>query len=350
MKKRFSKIFLLLVLVLIVASFGCKGAVDLDMSKVKKWNNLQSITGKDTVQCINLVADNEAIDWWIITDVNGVVLEPGVDYNFVNEKGQTIEGTESAAIAKGNSIWLKFTKTDDVVVWIYQPEVKPKEGEKGSKDFRGRVNIEKSQGFTVKASSYREEVQPVCTIKLTCNETGSVESGDNKVIGGTICKGGNWSGDYEITEIWPLSQEEGSPQITAESGLKFIFDEDNYIEEGAVRRIVFPANKDIILALCQPNRLTDIERQGTPNLTNDVGKGYYDAIKDFKTNGELHDSLWWCYKLSSSELTAHTVKPMNSYDCNYRFVLTTNTIYEKSALGATYIINESDIVDGSDIK
>ena len=357
MKKRFSIIALLLVLVVTFVTFGCKDATDLDMSKVKKWNDLQILGSKDLNHCIELKADNEAIDWWIITDENGIVLEPETDYEFVNSKGGASSGTESSPIAKDKSIYLKFKTDKAIVVWINQSSVAPKEytgdkeAAKGTKDFRGRIDIKwADQGYEVKASSYREEVQPVCTIKLTCNETGSVKSGSTKDIRGTTCKGGNWSGDYEITEIWPLSQEEGSPQITAESGLKFIFDEDNYIEEGAVRRIVFPANTDIILALCQPNRLTDIERQGTPNLTNDVGKGYYDAIKDFKTNGELHDSLWWCYKLSSSELTAHTEKPMDSYDCNYRFVLTTNTIYEKSALGATYIINESDIVDGSDIK
>ena len=361
MKKRFSIIALLLVLVVTFVTFGCKNAEDLNLEDVDKWNDLQVMGSRDYTNSIAIMADNAPIDWWIITDEKGVVLEPNTDYTFktydVASSDPVSTPSESCDIPIGQNVCLKFNTDKAIVVWIHQQTVAPKEytgdeeAAKGTKDFRGRVDIKwADQGYEVKASEYREEVQPVCTIKLTCNETGSVALGSTKDIGGTTCIGGYWSGDYEITEIWPLSQEEGSPQITAESGLKFIFDEDNYIEEGAVRRIVFPANKDIILALCQPNRLTDIERQGTPNLTNDVGKGYYDAIKDFKTNGELHDSLWWCYKLSSSELTAHTEKPMNSDDCNYRFVLTTNTIYEKSALGATYIINESDIVDGSDIK
>lgn len=334
MKKRFSKIFLLLVLVLIVASFGCKGASDLDMSKVKKWNNLQSITGKDTVQCINLVADNEAIDWWIITDVNGVVLKPGEDYNFVTEKGVETTGTESASIEKGKSIWLKFTKADDVVVWIYQSEVEPKEGEKGSKDFRGRVNIEKSQGFTVNASSYREEVSHVGIVKIRCNETAKGNTKDN-------CTSASWTGNYRITEVWPLTNKNG-PQWEAAEGLKFIFTDDP-IEEGESRRVIYPAGNSVF-AIRQPDRFAKNPAENSEEAEAKAKQvDWYWCAAFYPSNGtsglinDTDESNLAFTELGAIE--AHEEKELTSYQCGAYFKLGNQTLY-KSALGTTYIVDE----------
>lgn len=333
MKKRFSTIILLLALVLTMSVLGCKGGADLDMSKVKKWNDLQSLNDPDLVQCIELVADKNDIDWWIITNQDGVVLEPEKDYIFVDNEGNKTSGTESKSIEKGNSIFLEFAKTDDVVVWIFQDDVDPKDFEKGTCDFRGRVNIESAQGFKVKASSYREEVQKVGIIKLTCNETGN-----NGSLEGSIDKRGNWSGSYDITEVWPLEQKKDSPLWDAIGGYKLKFN----VNEGESKRIVYPAG-DSVFALKQPYRFADADKNDS---SYEEQKNWYWCLRlENNANGNV-DTLNGYF----GPIVAHELKKLKSGDCIWHFDIDTKEFEHKSALGSVYTINDSDIVDGADIK
>lgn len=271
----------------------------------------------------------------------------------MDNEGREISGTESKSITEGNSVFLKFAKTDDVVVWIFQDDVEPKDFEKGTCDFRGRVNIESAQGFEVKASKYREEVSQVTILKLVCDETGktySLPSGSTTTIKGETCHAGNWSGDYKITEVWPLSQEGNTPQVTAVEGLKFDFNQ-NPIEEGTFRRIVFPSDKTVILALKQPDRLTAEEKN--QNITwkeEEKSSDWFADFEECKTNGEFQDQLWWAMKYTKDDLVPHKEIEATSYGCGKRFGSTTMKLYNKSALGETYIIEEADIIDGADIK
>ena len=47
---------------------------------------------------------------------------------------------------------------------------------------------------------------------------------------------------------------------------------------------------------------------------------------------------------------AHERKELKSGDCIWHFDIATKEFDNKSALGSVYTINDSDIVDGADIK
>ena len=354
MKKRFSTIILLLALVLTMSVLGCKGIDDLG-GDAGKWQDLNPLNDKGLVQCIQLHADNEQIDWWVVTDSNKILLEPNTDYEYVDSNGKPLNNgiKEGELIPKGESVYLKFKKAEDVIVWIHQENVAAKNEQKGAKDFRGTVNVQSAQGFRVDASDYREVVSQVAILKLVCDETGktgSLSTGSTTTIKGETCYAGNWSGDYKITEVWPLSQEGDTPQVTAVEGLKFDFNQ-NPIEEGTFRRIVFPSDKTVILALKQPDRLTAEEKN--QNITWKDEERSSDWFADFekcKTNGEFQDQLWWAMKYTKDDLEPHKEIKATSNGCGKRFGSTTMKLYSKSALGSVYTINDSDIVDGADIK
>ena len=334
MKKRFPIIALLLVLVVTFVTFGCKEATDLNLEDVDKWNDLQILGSRDLDHCIELKADNEAIDWWIITDENGIVLEPETDYEFVNSNGGASSGEESSAIAKDSSIYLKFNTDNDIVVWIHQSNVAPKEGEKGTKDFRGRVDIKwADQGYAVKASKYREEVSQVGVVKITCNETAA-----GKTLSG--CRNGRWTGDYSITEVWPLTNKNG-PQWEAAEGLKFIFT-DNPINEGESRRVIYPAGNSVF-AIKQPNRFAENPTNPEEIEAKQRQVDWYWCAAFYPTNGTsslISDTD--ASNLTFNELgpvEAHDENPLTSYECGAYFKLGDQTLY-KSALGTTYIVDE----------
>ena len=345
MKKKLNIIVLLTLVVLTLFTFGCKKVDDLgSLDDTKKWNNLSVIEKSGNTQnLLQIKAEDFDIDWWVITDEKGIVIE---DYVITDNKVE-----KSAKIAKGETIELKFNfeKNTDVLLFIGQngrtPKNKKQDGTAygaGEMDYRGRIPVGPNQGYLAKDSGYREEIIPVAVLDLTCNETGKGATKEG-------CFPGSWSGNYRITEIWPLSQvvEDGvnTPQWAATEGLKFKLDEENYIEEGESKKMIFPADADLVVALKQPDRLTKGEREAKPDFTGN--EDWYDDVKDYQTNGELHDDFWWCIRKSFPK---HTTLPVDSYNCNYRFVLSANHLYAKSALGATYIINDSDIVDGSSEK
>lgn len=341
MKKKFSIIALLLVLVVTFVTFGCTNAEDLNLEDVDKWNDLQILGSKDLDHCIKLNADNETIDWWIITDENGIVLEPGTDYEFVDENGNKKSGTESSAIAKDGSIYLKFKTDKAIVVWIHQSNVAPKkytgdeDAAKGTKDFRGRIDIRwADQGYEVKASKYREEVSQVGVVEITCNETAK-----GKSVSG--CKNGKWTGDYSITEVWPLTNKNG-PQWEAAEGLKFIFT-DNPINEGESRRVIYPAGNSVF-AIKQPNRFAENPAKGSEEAeAKEKQVDWYWCAAFYPDNGT--SSL--ISDTDASDLTfkelgpvkAHDENPLTSYECGAYFKLGDQTLY-KSALGTTYIVDE----------
>jgi len=350
MKNKLNIFLALALLVLTVFTFGCKPEADLG-GDAKKWNNLQSIGG-NSQNLLQIKADGYDIDWWAITDENKIVIE---DYEMkvVSSKtDQTVENViETGKILKGTVVELEFDfeENTNVILWIAQdartPKNKKTDGtayEAGSKDYRGRIPVGPNQGYVAVDNAYKEEVSPVAILELTCNETGKTNTNP-----GTLKKG-SWSGNYRITEIWPLSQveEEGeaTPQWAATQDLKFKLEEGNYIEEGETMKVIFPAEEEVVLAIKQPDRLTEEERAAAPEHKGT--EPWLEDIKDYKTNGELHDNFWWCI---NAAFPKHETLKFSSYDCNARFVLSANHLY-KSALGTTYIIDDADIVYAADEK
>lgn len=338
--KKFLGIILLVALALV--TFGCKPEADLG-ADARNWNNLQSIGG-NSQNSLQIKADEFDIDWWIITDEKGIVIE---DYNayIVEPKAEANNPVQqSSPIPQGTTIELKFNfeKNTKVVLWIAQdartPKNKKADGtdyEAGSKDYRGRIPVGPNQGYVAVDKDYREEMSPIGVIDITCNETGKENPKDGLTVG-------NWSGNYRITEVWPLSQGKkadgtASPEWEATEGLKFILDEGNYIEEGSSKKFIFPAGQETVLALKQPDRFVE---------------GKDDAAKM-----EQQKDWYWCLPLceegsieikddesvtTSGDIKYQILEPhktisVTSQSCKFFFKLGT---FYKSAMGAEYVVDE----------
>ena len=344
MKNKLNIFLALALLVLTVFTFGCKAEVDLG-GDAKKWNNLQSIGG-NSQNLLQIKADGHDIDWWVITDEKNIVIED-YDVRVVASKDQE-DGTKQTTIEKSGKILkgtlveleFKFEKNTNVILWIGQDERVPQQAKnddgtdlpKGSRDYRGRIPVGPNQGYIAVDNAYREEVSPVGVIEVFCNETGTGAAG---------LVSGNWSGDYVITEVWPLSQKENSPTWEATEGLKFIFDEDKVINEGETVKLIYPAGKSVF-ALKQPSRFTETDMT-------EGSKNYENYLKQ--------KNWYWCARFEEGkesegyfgELAAHEVKRIESSKCKWHFDIVENQL-AKSALGATYLIDDADIVYAADEK
>lgn len=335
MKKKLNIIVLLSLVVLTLFTFGCKKDAELgELEDTAKWNNMQSLGGGSQNKLV-IRADDYDIDWWVLTDMKGIVFE---DYTSTSSE---------KSIPKGSEVTLTFDvdKNTNLLLWIAQdgrvPKTKGSDGSAlsaGSKDFRGKVIVSPSQGYKVSDSGYREEVKPVGVINLQCNETGSddIEVGDTKKINGVDCYGGNFSGDYEITEIWPLEQSGAAWQPIDE--LIFYLEGDDIVKEGESIRVIYPAGKSVF-ALKQPSRFTESDKEERKEKYNEQ-KNWYWCLR-FE-EGNTVDGYF-------GEIKAHDNNKVTSHDCEWHFDIKEGT-FAKSALGTTYIINDSDIVDGSSEK
>lgn len=351
---------IILLVALTLVTFGCKKIDDLGNTKdVPKWNSMESLGG-NSEKLLDIRAEKHAINWWVITDMNGVVFD---DYEIIlgegnqfNKEDDYVEIGKTETIPQGKAIRLKFDveKNTDLILWIAQddriPAKKDSNGNEfpaGAKDYRGKIKISTSQGYSIKDQGYREEVSSVGVVKVFCNETAA---GKTKAD----CKNGKWSGDYKITEIWPLSNKNG-PQWEATEDLKFIL--ETPIEEGESLKIIYPAGNSIF-AIKQPSRFAE-------NLPEDS--------KEAKAKEKQVD-WYWCaafYPRENDVLTGenkitdtsdsnlnvtyygpvvkHAENKAYSYDCGAYFKLSNETLY-KSALGTTYIIDDEDIVYGASEK
>lgn len=344
MKKKLNIIVLLSLIVLTLFTFGCKKEVELgDIEDTAKWNNMQSLGGGVQNQLV-IEANDYNIDWWIITDMKGIVFE---DYTSTSSE---------KSIPKGSEVTLTFNvkENTNLVLWIAQKDRVPKaKGEggsnlpAGSKDFKGKIIVSPSQGYKVSDSGYREENSPVGVVKLTCNETAAGNKKDN-------CTSGNWTGNYRITEIWPLSNKNG-PQWEATEGLKFYLEGDNVVEEGESIKVIYPAGNSIF-AIKQPDRFAEnpTEEKEIEAKAKQANWYWCASFYDQDIADDLIDddegSTFTVKNYGS--VKAHDEIEAKSNECGAYFKLSNNnegTMY-KSALGTTYIIDEADIVDGSSEK
>lgn len=341
MKKKLNIIVLLTLVVLTLFTFGCKKEAELgELEDTAKWNNMQSLGGGSQKKLV-IRADDYDIDWWVLTDMKGIVFE---DYT---------KDSSEKGIAKGSEVTLTFNvdKNTNLLLWIAQddrvPKAKDSDGSAlsaGSKDFRGKVIVSPSQGYKVSDSGYREEVSPVGVVKLTCNETAKGKTKEG-------CIASSWTGDYRITEIWPLSNTNG-PQWEATEGLKFYLEGDNVVEEGESIKVIYPVGNSIF-AIKQPDRFaenpTDEEEKTAKAKQVDWYwcASFYDSDIDSGLIADDEDSNFTVKNYGS--VKAHDEIEAKSKECGAYFKLGNKTLY-KSALGTTYIIDEADIVDGSSEK
>lgn len=348
MKKKLNIIVLLSLIVLTLFTFGCKKDSELGADP-SKWNNQESIPGEQKV--LEIEAKDYDIDWWVLTKSNKVVYE---DYTV------TIDGVEvdpSAKIETGKKAILKFNNisgNQKFNLYIAQEDRTPKKATDKLVDYTGWVYVSDSQGYRVKDSGYRDEVSQIGVVVVICDETGSVSKGVKKTINGTECTGGSWNGNYEITEVWPLSNKEG-PQWEATEGLKYYLKDEDVIEEGESIKLMFPAG-DSVIALKQPSRFNTNDQQ---NASYEKQKEWYwcaALYESFISNGATEDddadTTSGVNFATIGSVTAHKEKDVHSSKCYAYFKLSNNnegTMY-KSALGTTYIIDEADIVDGSSEK
>ena len=140
---------------------------------------------------------------------------------------------------------------------------------------------------------------------------------------------------HHITEVWPLSQKENSPEWEATSGLKFIFDEGKYIEEGKTKRLVYPANEPTVIALKQPDRFT--ERDDADTI--EKQKDWYWCLP-FCSSTDISiadDPETTTSEPSYKTLNAHDKVEVASSDCVFYFKL---GAFYKSVMGENYIVEE----------
>ena len=351
MKKKLNIIAVLLLVMVTLVTFGCKKPADLG-DKVSKWNTSQSIGG-NSGNLMWIVADEYDIDWWAITDMNGIVYE---DYE-VTIKDTSKENpqktvTKYGEIKKGTTVELKFNleRNTKLVLYIAQDERVPAKSknedgtalEAGTRDYRGYVSCGPNQGYVADDGSYGQEVSPVGIVNVTCNETAN----GNKKEG---CEEGNWTGNYRITEIWPLSNKNG-PQWEATEGLKFIL--DNPIEEGKSLKVIYPAGESVF-AIKQPDRFAENPAEGSNEaIAKEKQKdwywccSFYENISDDLIDDTADSNLT---VKNYGAIAAHKETDAKSYDCGAYFNLKNETLY-KSVLGATYLIDNSEIVYAADEK
>ena len=122
MKNKLNIILVVALAVLTLFTFGCKVEANLgDLGDTKKWNNLSVINKSGNTQnLLQIKASEFPIDWWVITDDKGIVIE---DYTITDNKVE-----KSGKIEKGETIELKFNfeRNTNVLLFIAQDERTPK--------------------------------------------------------------------------------------------------------------------------------------------------------------------------------------------------------------------------------
>lgn len=333
-------ILVLLALACVLTLVGCPKDVELG-AKVGEWKGAAKYAGKPG-NTLEIKADNEDIDWWVLTDMDGVVYQPSASTFTV----QT--GTYKGVITKGTSASVKFhndSTRNKFVLYIHQSKVAHdgKDEDKqpltaGSRSFRGSFVVGKNQSATLKASDYKEAIPTVGTIVLKNNEcsAGTTKSG---------CKPGSWHGDYTITEVWPLGQKKDSPEWEAISGKKYL---NLSVKSGEEIELILPSG-NMVFAINQPNRFTDDDKKVLYDSGSKAGQNKYEEQKDW----------YWCAKFENGGSGANGVyaplgigktATVESYNCKWYFDLSDGTLTEsKSAYDVTYI-KDSDIIWAGDVK
>lgn len=307
MKKLGNALLLGALAAVLLTAVGCKQEASLG-DEAGKWGGQDTSDKSLNTKSLTITADKYDIDFICFVDEYGVVQYPK-KYNG-EAKGDTVAAWSglTEAVKKDSSIAFDFADlmgdagTKKFTLYIWQKNAEPKNGEVGSKDFRGTVTIQDGVGVKIKASGYKEEVLNVGIVTITCDEPVKGQPSGNSRYP---------NGDYTITQLralMPLGKQNDTNQDLFQLNDKFTF--DCSIGKGETKSFVFPANGETAnsyVAMAQPNRMKDLTEEEWQELKNNSGSTDSWA-KTFAEEKELDANRFWSFEKG---VPAHT---KTSYD------------------------------------
>lgn len=255
MKKLGNALLLGALVAVLLTAVGCKQEASLG-DEAGKWGGQDTSDKSLNTKSLTITADKYDIDFICFVDEDGVVQYPKKYTGKATGDTTTAWSGLTEAVKKDSSIAFDFTDlmgdagTKKFTLYIWQKNAEPKNGEVGSKDFRGTVTIQGGVGVKIKASGYKDEVFPVGLATIRCDEN----------------KGsGSWSGDYTVTRVVPLNITQSV--VDGEKIVKgTVIDGytasnvDGLIKYNESKTFLLPAGSCRI-AVKQPNRLTEEDKQ-----------------------------------------------------------------------------------------
>ena len=344
---------------------GCKPSTSgVGTEDVANWSGVDNYIGQDSTnqaqyEGILQIKADKAIDWWVITDRKGIVIQPDSIHPFdtKDKKEEKLSNLDyKSEIAQDKVINVHLSNTlnghdKDVILWTYQP------GQDKNQTYRGLIKVKADMGRLVKASGAKQVTMPVTTLLMSCNETNkdkATKKGDNNIetknIPGTEKKGmqtGSGSGNYNITEIWPIKRESGTDNDIEGGVYKAVGDfhmEGLDIKEGTSLEVIFPADGDaFFLATKQPNRYNVGDTQSDVTLTTETAKKANDYLWCFKT--QFNNS-----KFSKTPVWAVSSLGKYRYDASQNKIFNSKNNEVRYSNDPAYFIYGSDLVEAADEK
>lgn len=337
MKKLGNALLLGALAAVLLTAVGCKQEASLG-DEAGKWGGQDTSDKSLNKKSLTITADKYDIDFICFVDEDGVVQYPKIYNGEAKEDSITAEWrglTEDKPVQKGSSIAFDFTDlmgdagTKKFTLYIWQKNAEPKNGEVGSKDFRGTVTIQDGVGVKIKDSGYKDEVFPVGLAKIKCDE----EEGS-----------GSWSGDYTVTRVVPLTITKSV--VDGETIVKgTVIDGytasnvDGLIKYNESKTFLLPAGSCRI-AVKQPNRLTEKDKQ-VLNISN-----WISTQRENKPN--------WTFPGDDKSTSDENCQRYVAYQDAALWVQDTDIVIPEHGTYASEIMtsnNQSYIVEGStDIK
>ena len=320
MKKLGNALLLGALAAVLLTAVGCKQEASLG-DEAGKWGGQDTSDKSLNTKSLTITADKYDIDFICFVDEDGVVQYPKKYNGEAKKDVVTVEWTglaEAEAVKEGSSIAFDFTDlmgdagTKKFTLYIWQKNAEPKNGEVGSKDFRGTVTIQDGVGVKIKASSYKEEVLNVGIVTITHDEPASNSRYPN--------------GDYTITQLralMPLGTQNDKKQDLFQLNDKFTF--DCSIGKGETKSFVFPANSEngnSYAAMAQPDRMKDLTEGEWQNLKKENSKlPWADTFAEEK---ELDENRFWSF---ASGVPAHTKTSYNSSSATIKMCINDDGTY-----------------------
>lgn len=265
MKKAFG---IILLVVLALLTVGCPQEQQAG-DDAKLWLSGISDGSVKGGKAVTLTVEKGDIDWFCWTHFDtGVIQTLGKDYNVYAWEDKdslkkddvdpsTLTTLKETKLEKGKTYLFVFNVADVYNLYIHQPDVAAKNCEAGAKDFRGKIKVVDSQTWHYKDDGYTGIVDKNVELYITNNEPDS---------------GSFWqNGDYTVTELWPLVPTEKNEDGTYKTDKGSIWAVDQELKysglslsNGNTQGFLFPVekDKDIMIAMYQPNRNTGTPKSG----------------------------------------------------------------------------------------
>lgn len=322
MKKLGNALLLGALAAVLLTAVGCKQEASLG-DEAGKWGGQDTSDKSLNKKSLTITADKYDIDFICFVDEDGVVQYPKI-YNGEAKKDITTAEWRglTKAVKKDSSIAFDFTDlmgdagTKKFTLYIWQKNAEPKNGEVGSKDFRGTVTIQDGVGVKIKDSGYKDEVLNVGIVTITCNEPASNSRYPK--------------GDYTITQLralMPLGTQNDKKQDLFQLNDKFTF--DCSIRNGETKSFVFPANSETgnsYAAMAQPDRMKDLTEEEWLNLKKENSKLPW--ADTFEKEKELDANRFWSFK---EGVPAHIETQYNSSSATVKMCINDDGTYTNAS-------------------